>query len=530
MMTAYFIGVDVGSGSARAGLFDATGNKLAQAVREIQQFRPQRDWVEQSSTDIWHQVCAAVLQVVNDARVPPAQIKGIGFDATCSLVALDHNDAPVTVSPTGLDEQNIIMWMDHRAIAEAHEINQSDSEVLRYVGGEISPEMELPKLLWLKRHLPTSYQRSAKFFDLADFLAYRACGRDVRSVCTKACKWTYLAHENRWDTELLASLDLTDLISDNKVGDTIADIGTAAGTLSGAAAQAMGLTTQTIVAVGMIDAHAGGVGTLGDQPETTLAIIGGTSSCHMAVSASPLFIDGVWGPYWGAMLPAMWLNEGGQSAAGSLIDYVIHNSAFYPTLVSLGESQNLSVYEVLNNEVYRLESEEANAFANVHMLGYHHGNRSPRANPNLRGMVSGLSLNADLTELAKIYMASIGSVSYGTRHIIEAMNAAGHRIEKIHMCGGGTKNPLWLREHANITGLPITLGKEDESVILGSAMIAATASGNYSTLTDAMSAMYHSGSTITPQPGTANYHDAKYRIFHEMYQDQMKYQSIMDNR
>lgn len=136
-------------------------------------------------------------------------------------------------------------------------------------------------------------------------------------------------------------------------------------------------------------------------------------------------------------------------------------------------------------------------------------------------------MNNDLTELAKIYLAAIQSVSYGTRHIIEAMNNAGHQIIRIHMCGGGTKNPLWLREHANVTDCEIVLSAEDEAVILGSAMLAATACGDFSDLKEAMAAMSSKGEVIQPDRKTRAFHDAKYRVFHEMYEDQMKYKAMM---
>lgn len=196
-MQHLYVGVDIGSGSARAALFTATGQRLALAVSPVKQFHPAPDFVEQSSSDIWAQVCKVVNSVISESGVKPEQVKGIGFDATCSLVSIDSNDQPVSVSPTGAENQNIIMWMDHRAMAEAAEINQTGSEVLQYVGGEVSPEMELPKLKWLKNHLPEQYKRAAKFFDLADYLVYRASGKDIRSVCTKVCKWTYLAHKKK---------------------------------------------------------------------------------------------------------------------------------------------------------------------------------------------------------------------------------------------------------------------------------------------------------------------------------------------
>ena len=77
----------------------------------------------------------------------------------CSTPAAD----PLTVSTSGDQRRNVIVWMDHRAIAEARLVNDTHDDVLRYVGGSISPEMEIPKLLWLKRHLPSTYHARRAF-------------------------------------------------------------------------------------------------------------------------------------------------------------------------------------------------------------------------------------------------------------------------------------------------------------------------------------------------------------------------------
>lgn len=107
----------------------------------------------------------------------------MGFDATCSLAVVDAYGHPVTVSLSRDPERNVILWQDHRAVGEAEEINSHlpPHPVLRYVGGKISPEMEPPKLLWLKRHLPeVCWRKAAHFFDLADYLTYRATGATSR--------------------------------------------------------------------------------------------------------------------------------------------------------------------------------------------------------------------------------------------------------------------------------------------------------------------------------------------------------------
>src|SRR5271168_1852742 len=203
-----FIGVDVGTGSARAGVFDAGGRLLASAKRPIAIWREPGEIVEHSSADIWGAACACVNEAVAQARAERESIAGISFDATCSLVALDPDGGSLPVGPSGEARRDTIVWMDHRAIAEADEINASGHEVLRYVGGAISPEMQSPKLLWLARHAPDTFARAGHFLDLTDFLTYRATGSLSRSACTVTCKWTYLAHERRWSRDFFERVGL----------------------------------------------------------------------------------------------------------------------------------------------------------------------------------------------------------------------------------------------------------------------------------------------------------------------------------
>ena len=151
-----YLGVDVGTASVRAALFDAAGTMRGAATHPIRVERPQEDFVEQSSDDIWAACGVAVRGALEQAKASPGSVAGVGFDATCSLVALDAHDRPVTVSPTGDDTWNVVVWMDHRATALASRINETKHELLRYVGGVVSPAMQTPKLLWLKENLPAT--------------------------------------------------------------------------------------------------------------------------------------------------------------------------------------------------------------------------------------------------------------------------------------------------------------------------------------------------------------------------------------
>src|SRR5260221_10462660 len=258
-----FIGVDVGTSSARAGVFDEKGTLLATARHSITVWHEAGSVVEQSSSEIWAACSASVRAAMAEAALPPSAVKGLGFDATCSLVVLDAGANPLTVSASGDDRRNIIVWMDHRATAEARFVNDTHDDVLRYVGGSVSPEMEIPKLLWLKAHLPSTYQAAGHFLDLADYLSFRATGSTARSMCTLTCKWNYLAHEHRWSRGYFERLGLDDLAADDyaRIGNRIVTPGNALGAgLIASAARELGLGEGTPVGASLIDAHAGGVG------------------------------------------------------------------------------------------------------------------------------------------------------------------------------------------------------------------------------------------------------------------------------
>lgn len=551
MNTELFLGIDVGTGSARAGLFTKDGVMLSSASHVIGMWKPRPDFVEQSSDDIWDACCRGVRESLARAGARPEQVKGVGFDATCSLVALDSRDRPVSLSPTGREEQNVMVWMDHRAITQAERINRTKHPVLRYVGGVISPEMQTPKLLWLKENMPAAWARTARFFDLPDFLTYRATGDDTRSLCSTVCKWTYLGQRGGdgegWDKGYFRKIGLGDLADEGfkRIGTRIRPMGEPiASGLTAVAARELGLLPGTPVGVSIIDAHAGGLGLLGAPLgkarvssgvlSTRLALIGGTSSCHMTVSSEPLFIKGVWGPYCSAMIPGMWLTEGGQSATGALIDHVIHSHAASIPLLEEAKKQGRTIYELLNERLAALGKAEgvatpAELTRHLHVQPDFHGNRSPRADPSLRGSISGLTLSATTDDLARLYLATIQAVAYGTKHILEELNSAGHDIRTLFVCGGGTKNPVFLREHADITGCTLVLPKEPEAVLLGSAVLGAVAAGKYPGLIAAMESMNAAGASITPAKGTkiATYHARKYRVFHRMHRDFIASRKLM---
>ncbi|XP_060770179.1 FGGY carbohydrate kinase domain-containing protein isoform X6 [Neoarius graeffei] len=348
-----------------------------------------------------------------------------------------------------------------------------------------------------KKNLRTScWKEAAHFFDLPDFLSWKATGSLVRSLCTVVCKWTYSPLDG-WDDSFWATIGLEDLIENNhsKIGERTCYPGSpVGGGLTPEAAADLGLEPGTAVGGSLIDAHAGGLGVIGadvsghhlpceNQPITSrIALICGTSSCHMAVSRKPLFVPGVWGPYLSAMVPDLWLNEGGQSATGKLIDHVVTGHAAFCQLKERAEKSGLHIYSFLNGYLEEMAKDLKNLdelTAGLHVWPDFHGNRSPLADQSLKGMVIGLSLSQKLDDLALLYLATLQATALGTRHILDALREAGHDITTLFLCGGLSKNPLFVQMHANITGLPIVLPAEKEAVLVGAAVLGACASRDY---------------------------------------------------
>jgi D-ribulokinase len=526
-MRQAFIGIDVGTSSARAGVFDEKGILLAAARHPITVWHEAGNVVEQSSSEIWAACVASVRAAMTEAAIPPSAVKGVGFDATCSLVVLDASANPLTVSTSGEERRNVIVWMDHRATAEARLVNETHDDVLRYVGGSISPEMEIPKLLWLKRHLPSTYNSAGHFFDLADYLSFKATGSTVRSMCTLTCKWNFLAHEQRWSGSYFERIGLGDLASDGyaKIGKKIVVPGSALGAgLTKSAAIDLGLLQGTPVGASLIDAHAGGVGTIGGRDKSSesvdvcrrLAYIMGTSACIMATTTEPCFVPGVWGPYYSGMVPGFWLNEGGQSAAGAAIDHLIRSHPAYNEAVATAHGAGMEILEFLERRIVSQSGSPGGAAwlaRDIHVLPEFLGNRSPFADPDARAVVAGMDLDVDIGSMQRLFVAGLCGLAYGLADVVEAFRSHGVDSDLMVIGGGAGRSSLVRQIMADTTGLTVAVPETQEPVLLGAAMLGAVAGKVCGSIGEAMASMSAIGwLSERTAPGMADFHRSKRRV------------------
>ena len=283
-----------------------------------------------------------------------------------------------------------------------------------------------------------------------------------------------------WQPDYLETIGLEDMVERGNLPEHASPMGAVVGALTPEAPKALGLTTACHVGAGLIDAYAGALGVLGgfagdlSQIDRHLALIAGTSSCLMALSQEPISFSGGWGPYYGVALPDCWLSEGGQSVTGALLDHIIRWHG------AVGEP-NTALHKKITERMMELREKEGPDLASrLHVLPDFHGNRSPLADPHAVGVISGLTLDASFDSLCRLYWRTCVGIALGVRHILDALNDKGYAIDTMHVTGGHTKSPLLMELYADATGCTVITSAAEDAVLLGTAMVAATAAGTLS--------------------------------------------------
>jgi D-ribulokinase len=266
-----------------------------------------------------------------------------------------------------------------------------------------------------------------------------------------------------------------------------------------------------------------------------LAYIMGTSACIMATTDAPHFVPGVWGPYFSAMVPGLWLNEGGQSAAGAGIDHLMRAHPAYNEIAAQAKRAGLGLLDCLERgAVARFETIGATALLAraIHVLPEFLGNRSPYADPQARAVIAGLDLSCDVESLERLFVAGLCGLAYGLADVVDVMRAEKIPCRMMVISGGAARSPLVRQIMADTTGLVVALPSSTEPVLLGAAMLGAVAAGAFASLPEAMAAMSGLGTSTEPtSPNIASFHRAKrqvHRLMRQLDQDSRNAMRTLD--
>lgn len=494
-MANYFLGIDAGTESIRAGLYDNSGHCYGTGIAANRTTYPNPGWAEQRPADWEAGLTSAIREVLRSTGVSGSEVAGLSVDATtCTLVFLDKSRKPL---------RNAIMWMDVRSVAEAEAAKGVEDDALKYVGyGNVSAEWFPARALWVKRNEPRVYERCEVILEQADWLTFLITGEIAANVNTASVRWFYDASRGDYPVSFYAALGLDDI--DEKLPRPIRLVGERAGSVQGQFAKATGLRAGTPVAIGGGDAWMASIGVNAIR-SGRVALSTGSSHALVGFSDRELHAKGFFGSCPDGVVPGLHIVEGGQTSTGSVVNWFTSN--FLGAEVTESARRNgRSVYDELNERAATIPP----GSEGLVVLDHWQGNRTPWVDPTSRGVIRGLTLRHTVDH---VYRAILEGVAYGTAVIVRTMRENGFDPVEIIACGGATKSDFWMQMHADTTGLPITITREQEAASLGTAIAAAVGAGEFATLFEGAGAMVHSNRTFEPRPNEM----AKYSAYIDQY-------------
>ena len=484
------MGIDAGTQSLRACLFTPNGRMIAEASAGYPTRRPRPNWAEQDPRDWLDALTSSVSEVLRKSSISPEEVTAISYACTsCTVVALDENGEPLRPA---------ILWMDERAWHEAERITATGDPILRFAGGregKESPQWMIPKAMWLASQEPEVFARARWVVEQTDFFTFHLSGRWTVSRSNAAAKWHYVRELGGFPMGLLEKIGYLSIRE--KWPREVVPVGTKLGPVSSWFSSATGISSGTLVVQGGVDAHAAQVG-VGALKPGEMALVIGTSTCHMAQSETPVFAD-VWGPYAEALAQGTFTLGGGQSTTGSILQWLRED--LYGSRFS---------YQELDDLATRLPPGSEGLVA----LDFFQGSRTPFKDPAARGGVWGLTLRHGP---AHLWRAFYEAVAYGTRAILENLEQYGYPVRKLLAAGGGVKSRLWMEIHAAVCGLPVQLTLNEEPTALGAAIWAGLGVGLFRNYEEATAAMVRYGEVVDADKASSGSYDFYYRQYVETY-------------
>jgi L-ribulokinase len=502
LMPRYTIGIDFGTETVRAVLVDVSDGRVAATATYgyphgvIDRTLPgigrrlPPDWALQHPGD-WIEGLGLVLRAVVQ-KAAPEDIIGIGVDFTsCTVMPAAADGTPLCLLEEFREEPHAWpkLWKHHAAQPYATRINaaagRSGGEFLQWYGGLTSSEWLWAKAWQVAAEAPAVARSAGRWIEGGDWIVWQLTGRETRSACQAGYKAHWQKDAGYPPASYWAALNPELPAFLEKLGPTPQSVAARAGDLGAAWAQLTGLRPGTPVATAIIDAHASVPAVGVSQPGQLVAILG-TSACHLLVGPARQAVRGISGVVEDGILPGMFGYEAGQASFGDIFQWFVR-PAVPADYANAAGGDAASVYARLEADAARLEPGESGLIA----LDWWNGCRTPLVDADLSGLIVGLTVR---TEPHEIYRAMLESTAFGTRRVIETLEAGGVPVREVHACGGlAERNPLLLQIMADVIGRDVLVAQVQHASAVGSAIYAAVAAGprvgGYADMTDAVARM-----------------------------------------
>ncbi|HUX58196.1 MAG TPA: ribulokinase [Bacteroidales bacterium] len=547
MAKKFVIGIDYGTDSVRSVIVDTSNGEIAgTSVFEYPRWKnglfcdPSANQFRQHPLDYIEGLEQSVVGALKGLDSEVANnIVGITVDTTGSTpVAVDKDGIPLSLKPEFASNPDamFVLWKDHTAVQEAAEINELSRkwggvDFTKFEGGIYSSEWFWAKILHVLRNSEKVRKNAWSWVEHCDWIPALLIG-DTNPLKLKRSRCA-AGHKAMWhddfnglpDEKFLIKLDpLLSGLRERLFDETFTcDI--EVGSLSEEWATKLGLSTDVKVGVGAFDAHIGAIG--GEIKPYQLVKVMGTSTCDMIVApiaeVGENLVAGICGQVDGSIVPGMLGLEAGQSAFGDIYAW-FSKLLMWPAneiilkMAWLDEATKSKIItetadkmiEELSKQAELLPIEETAIIA----LDWMNGRRTPDANQELKGAITGLSLGSDAP---RIFRALVEATAFGSKMINDRFISEGIRIDGVISIGGvAKKNHFVMQIVADVLNMPIKVANSDQTCALGSAMAASVVAGVHKDIPSAQKAMGRGfGKEYRPDPLRAK----KYETLYLKYKD-----------
>ncbi|KAK7416848.1 nuclear pore complex subunit [Neonectria punicea] len=471
----------------------------------------------------------------------------IGFDATCSVAVFsqDTEEKPISVSsPTFLNDEeprNVILCLDDGVGSETEWTTCARHKTPRCVDDDVSIEVEMMKILWLKENMDQEIFARCKFSRLVDVLTRMATGMEIRNLP--------IPYDVGFEEQLSRVVDLDNMsecsckLIDgvNEVKGPFQSAGEPIGPLFEKAGRDLGLPSGIAVGVGVTDAYAGWIGTVGAnvnpgpkhldkkvvtedtrQSKTRFPAI-------VARSNNLVFVKGFWGPNQDVRLIGSWLGESGGSTTCDLLRHTLETHPAYRETMAEVVQQRTNIYDYMNKHLRDATGNQQ--VASISCLARHHffsgnlwGEGSSAAKTNMCETIIGPRSDTSEYDLALCYYLIMEFIALQTRHVIETVNEPGRSLESIYFSGSQCQNDVLMQLIATSCGVSVIIPYYySATAVHGAAIVGAKAAsagpdGKTEDLWRIMDRMSGPGRVI--RPGTDKREKALLDVKYEMFLEQ----------
>ena len=476
-----YIGVDLGTSAVKLLLMNEKGEILNITSKEYPIFFPKPGWSEQNPTDWWEKSVEGIKELTKD--YDKSQVAGISFGGQMhGLVILDENDEVIRPA---------LLWNDGRTAAETDYLNEKigKDKLSQYTANIAFTGFTAPKILWIKNNEPDNFAKIKKIMLPKDYLAYKMTGNHCTDASDASGMLLFDVKNRCWSKEMMEICS----VKEEQLAKVYESY-EAVGHLTPEAAEALGLSTDVVVAAGAGDnaAAAVGTGTVGD------------GSCNISLGTSgTIFISSKnFGVDENNALHSFAHADGKYHLMGCMLSAASCNKWWMDTIIGTND--------------YAKEQESITKLGenNVYFLPYLMGERSPHNDPDARGTFIGMTMDTTRSDMTQ---AVLEGVAFALRDSLEVARKLGIKIDRSKICGGGAKSPLWKKIIANVLNVKIDVIESEEGPALGGAMLAAVACKEFDSVEAAADVIVKITDTIEPDEKLVEAYNKKYNVFKQLY-------------